>query len=77
MNNKVSKGPAYNNTLGMIIDQTDYKLFYCGWARPWNGTCADAKHICSIPGPAFYLPVYEEVTIAWIYNLTGYDMELA
>jgi hypothetical protein len=78
MNNDVRQGPAYNNTVGMIVDQVDYKLFYCGWARPWNGTCKyDARHVCSIPAPMFYLPVYEAITIAWINNITGYDMELA
>jgi len=44
-------------------------LFYCGLAREWNGDCTNAQIICSAPGPMFYLPVGQSVTIIWINDI--------
>lgn len=50
---------AYDPTTQAFYNQTQMGMFYCGLAREWNGTCEDAKIICSAPGPMFYLPIYE------------------
>jgi hypothetical protein len=58
-----------------IINTTDIGLYYCGLAREWSGTCQNAQLICTAPGPMFYLPVDQEVTIAWVNNISSNGIE--
>jgi hypothetical protein len=44
-------------------------LYYCGLARPWLGSCENAKIICSSPGPMFYLAVNSPAYIIWINSI--------
>jgi hypothetical protein len=49
-------------------------LYYCGWAkRWWEGSCSNARYVCSAPGPMFYFAVKQEATIIWVnaINATG------
>lgn len=33
-------------------------MAYCGSARLWNeSNCDNAKFVCTVPGPMFYIPV--------------------
>jgi hypothetical protein len=47
------------------------KLFYCSWVTTWENKtdCSNAKHICSVPGPIFYVEKDKPVEVAWVYNL--------
>lgn len=47
----------YDPDTGNYINTTTNALYYCGLARAWNGTCANAQLVCSAPAPMFYLPV--------------------
>jgi hypothetical protein len=45
----------WDSATSQYITQTKAGLYYCGLAREWLGTCKDARLVCSIPGPMFYL----------------------
>jgi hypothetical protein len=62
---------SFNASTKTYDNITDVGFYYCGLARAWNDTCINSKLICSAPGPMFYLPVDEEVTIIWINNITS------
>ncbi len=61
----------YNPADNTNTTQVQAGLFYCGLTREWNGTCQNARFVCSSPGPLFYLPVGKEVTIAWVNNISS------
>lgn len=44
-------------------------LYYCGLARTWLGSCADAKVVCSSPGPMFYMRAISPADIVWVNNI--------
>ena len=41
------------------------KLTYCGLARTWDGSCDNAKYVCSAPGPAFDVLKDVPIYVVW------------
>lgn len=62
---------TYDPTSNTFTNTTNLGLYYCGLARNWNDTCLNSKFVCTAPGPMFYLPVDEEITIIWVNNITS------
>ena len=65
------KFPFLNQTYVVSIQEhyhdnnKDQSYYFCGLARTWDGSCKDAKYICSQPGPVFDVKAFEEVVVVW------------
>jgi hypothetical protein len=52
-------------------NQSQYFFRYCSWVTDWEhkDSCENAEHVCSIPGPIFYVQRNKPIEVAWVYEL--------
>lgn len=55
-------------------------FFYCSYVTDWiTRNCSEARPICTVPGPIFYVKRNQPIDVAWVYNIdynTTYKLAL-
>jgi hypothetical protein len=53
------------------LNNSQYMFQYCSWVTDWDkkDNCEEAEHVCSVPGPIFYVERNKPIEVAWVYEL--------